>query len=292
MESNINTKKKSKYDEYISKIDPDLLNKWKEEQNLLKSKLIEVDDIDFFIHLSKENNDIETNLSRIGGMDISASKNNPDVAVVALVVCDAENFDVLYEKYEFVTMTQPYVPGFLAFREVEHLIKLINDLKGSQNALLPQVILTDGNGILHSNRFGLACHLGVLSEIPTIGCSKTVFSVDGITKHKVKYLRKELKKAGDYVYLKGDSGAIWGAALKSTKQSIDPMLVNIGHKISLDTSLNIVKKTTMYRVPEPIRIADKRSRAIIREYEKRKQTFDIEEYLKSINQNLKDDNDD
>ena len=116
-------------------------------------------------------------------MDISASKHIPDIAVSALVICD-KDLKIVYEDYKLVKMTEPYVPGFLAFREVNHLVDLINDLKKNAPEYLPQVILVDGNGILHVKGFGLACHLGVLVDIPCIGCSKTVFNVDGI--HKIR----------------------------------------------------------------------------------------------------------
>jgi endonuclease V len=266
-----NTKlKKSKYEEYISQVEPELLQKWTIEQNELKKLLIETDDI-------------SNPLDRIAGMDISASKFNPDIAVVALVICDMKNnFNVLYEKFEFVKMTQPYVPGFLAFREVDHLLKLINEVKINHPELTPQLILVDGNGILHSNRFGLACHLGVLANIPTIGCGKTVFSVDGITKFSVRDMSKNLHKGGDFIYLKGKSGNIWGAALRCTDNSTDPIIVNIGHKICLDSAINLVIKCCLYRVPEPIRIADKKSRRIIKEFEKVKQIFEIDKYLESL----------
>ncbi len=244
----------TKYDEQMSNIDPILLNKWKKEQDELKIKLIETDSVDY------------KSIKRIGGMDISASKSQPDVAVVCLVVCDSNNFEILYEKYEFVKMTQPYVPGFLAFREVDHLLKLIQDLKAYNADLLPDVILIDGNGIMHVNRFGLACHLGVLCDIPTIGCAKTVFSVDGINVYKVKQLAKELHKGGDFVYLKGNSGDIWGAALRGTDNSTDPIIISQGHKVGLDTAIEIVKNCCYYRVPEPIRIADKGSRYFIKQY--------------------------
>lgn len=281
-------KPKTKYEEHISKVDPSILNEWKAQQDLLKTKLIEVDQLDFTF-----DSKVSSSLKLIGGMDISASIANPDIAVAALVVCNAETLEVLYEKYEFVTMTQPYVPGFLAFREVDHLLKLINDLRNSKPDLVPQVILIDGNGILHSNRFGLACHLGVLSGIPTIGCGKTVFSVDGISKKGVQSGAKTMKSAGEYLYLKGVSGAIWGAALRCTTDSTVPIIVSIGHKVSLDTALKIVIGTTKFRVPEPVRIADKRSRVVIKEYEKNLTTFDIEKYFVKLNENVKHDmNDD
>ena len=61
-----------------------------------------------------------------------------------------------------------------------HLVKLFKDLENYNIDLMPQVVLVDGNGILHVNRFGLACHLGVLIDLPKIGCSKSVYSIDGI----------------------------------------------------------------------------------------------------------------
>ena len=82
-------------------------------------------------------------------------------------------------------LDQPYVPGFLAFREIPSLLPLFEKLKAKKPELWPDVILVDGNGIIHQNRFGLACHLGVLLGTPTIGCGKTFFYVDGLSKEKI-----------------------------------------------------------------------------------------------------------
>lgn len=269
-------KKQSKYQKYVSQVDPKILNEWKAIQTNLKSKLIETDKHNFTI-----NTDSNTDLSIIGGMDISASVVDPTVAVSALVICD-KDLNVLYEHFEFVQLTEPYVPGFLAFREVNHLVRQVEFLKKMYPDFMPQVILCDGNGILHSNRFGLACHLGVLVDIPTIGCSKTVFAVDGINKKNVNYQARKLKNAGDHVILTGNSGNVWGAALKSTKDSYVPMIISIGHRVSLKTALDAVKTTTKYRVPEPVRLADKKSRWIIQEFERRNEKFDIVNWLKSF----------
>ncbi len=278
MERKNSEKKQSKYDEYISQVDPSLLSIWKSEQNSLKSQLVEKDDFNFNFK----------DIKLIGGMDISASKKEPNVAIAALVVVEFKTLKIVYEKYELVTMTQPYVPGFLAFREVDHLTPLINTLKEDKPDLVPDIILLDGNGIIHSNRFGLACHLGVLCDIPTIGCAKTVFSVDGITKYKVKKAAEsELINSGDYTLLIGDSGDCWGAAMKTTKKSYVPMIVSIGHRISLDSAIEVVRKCCRFRVPEPIRISDKRSRLLIDKYEKDKvYSFDIDYYLRKMKQNL------
>ena len=200
-------------------------------------------------------------------MYISASKKNPNIAVSALTICD-RNLKIVYEDYKVVKMDEPYIPGFLAFREVNHLVDLINDLKKNHPEYIPQVILVDGNGILHVKGFGLACHLGVLVDIPTIGCSKNVFNIDGITKIKVKEISsKYLNKGGDYYPLIGDSGEQWGWAYRSNDESKNPMIISLGHKISNETALKIVKISTIHRIPQPIRFSDKLSRRLIVEYE-------------------------
>jgi len=99
-----------------------------------------------------------------------------------LCVLTFPDFKVVYEDYEFVKLDIEYIPGFLAFRECAHLVKLYNNLKANRPELLPQVILVDGNGLLHPNACGLACHLGVLLDVPTIGCGKTFFALDGMNK--------------------------------------------------------------------------------------------------------------
>ena len=288
--------KKSKFDELIGLKDPEILEKWRKEQDELKLKLINKDFYKF--NLNNDPNDKDSiELKYIAGVDISASKNMPDIAVSALVICD-KDLKIVYEDYKLVKMTEPYVPGFLAFREVNHLVNLINDLKKNSPEFLPQVILVDGNGLLHVKGFGLACHLGVLVDIPSIGCSKTVFSVDGITKKKVKELSKQyLIKGGDSYPLIGDSGTEWGYAFKSNDDVTNPMIISCGHKISNETALKIVKKTIVHRVPQPIRFSDKISRRLISEYEnfiKKNpgKEWDLEDYLKnhydSLHSNLED----
>ncbi len=83
-------------------------------------------------------------------------------------------------------MAEPYIPGFLAFREAPHLLRLMEKLKKEKPQYLPQLILFDGNGVLHNNGCGLASHMGVLLGIPSIGASKTIFFIDGITKAALK----------------------------------------------------------------------------------------------------------
>jgi len=237
--------------------------KWAKEQLELKEKLIMNDDFDWSLP-SEEKNEEKKKMRYIGGVDISFVKENSEDACSSLVVLSFPDFEVVYESFEMVKLTLPYIPGFLAFREVAHLMKLINNLRQNKPELLPQLILVDGNGFLHPRGFGLACHLGVLSGIPTIGIGKTFFVVDGITLDKVKDLEKKLQKGGDSLELKGDSGTIWGALLRSTDNNTKAIFISIGHKICLETSLKLVKKCCLFRIPEPVRKADQMSREFIR----------------------------
>ena len=264
MESSDSQTNKGKFNNLMNLKEPEILEEWRKEQDSLKQKLIKTDFYNFNLD---NNNNNTTELKYIAGMDISAIKHNPNIAVSALVICD-RNLKIVYEDYKLVKMDEPYIPGFLAFREVKHLVNLINDLKTNHPEYIPQVILVDGNGILHTKGFGLASHLGVLIDIPTIGCSKNVFNVDGINKIKVKEIaNKFLNKGGDYYPLIGDSGEQWGWAYRSNDESKNPMIISLGHKISNETALKIVKISTIHRIPQPIRYSDKISRRLIAEYE-------------------------
>lgn len=102
--------------------------------------------------------------------------------------------------------------------------------------------------------------------MPSIGVGKTVFYIDGLTKDIVKSKSEKLQKGGEFVYLTGDSGKNWGAALRATDDSKNPLIVSIGHRISLETAIDCVKALIgKYRIPEPIRQADLRSRQLVRE---------------------------
>ena len=246
------------YNALLSQKDPEILKKWGKEQYELKKKLIKIDD------------PILQNIKYIGGVDISFHKDydknidEPKIGISALVICDIKTLKIVYEDYKIVTIDEPYIPGFLAFREVKHFVNLIENLKKNAPQYIPQVILVDGNGVFHNKGFGLASHLGVLVDIPTIGCGKTVFAVDGITKRKVENINYyNLKKKGDSKALIGKSGIKWGYALKSTNEYDDPMIISIGHKISNETALKIAKSTCIYRIPEPIRLSDKISRRLV-----------------------------
>lgn len=135
----------------------------------------------------------------------------------------------------------PYVPGFLSFREVPAVLDALKNI-----SLLPDLILCDGQGLAHPRRFGLACHLGVVTGIATIGVAKTRF----IGEHsEVGFDR------GSWQPLL-DGPETVGAALR-TQAGVKPIYVSIGHKVSLSEAIEYVLRCApKYRLPETTRSAD------------------------------------
>ncbi|XP_059003714.1 endonuclease V isoform X4 [Mustela lutreola] len=128
-----------------------------------------------------------------------------------------------------------------------------------------EVLLVDGNGVLHHRGFGVACHLGVLTDLPCVGVAKKLLQVDGLendAQHKEKI--RLLQAGGDSFPLVGGSGTVLGMALKSHDRSSRPLYVSVGHKISLEAAVRLTRGCCRFRIPEPVRQADIRSRDYIR----------------------------
>ncbi|PIA28445.1 hypothetical protein AQUCO_06900011v1 [Aquilegia coerulea] len=245
---------------------------WVETQELLKNRLILEDDHTWRLPTTtqehKEQDGMGEKLKYVGGVDLSFSKEDPCIACGALVILDLNNdLNVVYEDFSIVKLQVPYIPGFLAFREAPVLLKLLEKLKSNAHPFYPQLLMVDGNGILHPQGFGLACHLGVLTSLPTIGIGKNLHHVDGLTQSGVrKSLASEENFTRDLITLIGHTGRTWGAAMRSTRGSSKPIFISVGHRMSLDTAIEVVKLTCKYRVPEPIRQADIRSRANLQKH--------------------------
>ncbi|KAM9317007.1 endonuclease V [Gastrophryne carolinensis] len=200
-------------------------------------------------------------LERVGGVDLSYIKGDDTCACASLVILSYPALEVVYEDCHMVTLDAPYVAGFLAFREAPSLMDAVKKLQEKHSDLMPQVLLVDGNGILHHRGFGVACHLGILTDLPTIGVAKNLLQVDGLENNEAhKEQAKQLQNGGDFFHLLGSSGNILGAALKSCTKSSKPIYVSVGHKISLEAAVRLVHSCCKYRVPEPTRQADIRSR--------------------------------
>ncbi|XP_069511288.1 endonuclease V [Ambystoma mexicanum] len=234
---------------------------WEREQSQLKSHVITFDTEEW------QRDHGFSGLKRVGGVDLSFIKGDDVNACASLVVLSYPELEVLYEECQMVCLTAPYVAGFLGFREVPSLVDAIERLQLEDSSLMPQILLVDGNGILHHRGFGFACHLGVLTGLPCIGVAKNLLQVDGLEnndRHKEQI--RELRRGGDRFCLMGDSGTTLGMALKSCDKSAKPIYVSVGHKISLESAVRLTVNCCKYRTPEPIRQADIRSREYIRKH--------------------------
>ncbi len=146
--------------------------------------------------------------------------------------------------------TFPYIPGFLSFRELPAVLEALANV-----AIVPELLLCDGQGLAHPRRFGIACHLGLLVDLPAIGVAKSLF----VGKHA-----EVSDERGAWQPLL-DRGETIGAALR-TRPGTRLLYVSSGHRISLPTALDYVLRcTTKYRLPETTRWAhnlasDKRHR--------------------------------
>jgi deoxyribonuclease V len=138
--------------------------------------------------------------------------------------------------------TFPYIPGFLSFREIPAVLDALEKIQTT-----PDIILCDGQGIAHPRRFGIACHLGLIIDIPTIGVAKSLL----IGKHDDL---PETRGSWQPLIHKGDTV---GAVLR-TRTGVKPVYVSSGHRVSLLTAIDYVLRcTTKYRLPETTRFADK-----------------------------------
>ncbi|GAB4854083.1 hypothetical protein Ancab_022665 [Ancistrocladus abbreviatus] len=242
---------------------------WIEAQDALKRKLVTEDDFTWKLPSEQTGGggggDRKGVLKYVGGVDISFSKEDPSIACGTLVVLDLQSLNIVYDDYSVVRLQIPYIPGFLAFREAPILLGLLKKMKEDTHPFYPQLLMVDGNGLLHPRGFGLACHLGVLADIPTIGVGKNLHHVDGLSQLRVRELLKDAA-CKEVVDLIGNSGHTLGVAVKSTIGVLKPIFISVGHRISLATAIKVVKLTCKYRVPEPIRQADIRSRDYLRRY--------------------------
>ncbi len=184
----------------------------------------------------------------VAGVDVSYAKSSPRVTAAAVVLDLAAGVEVESAVVPG-EVTFPYVPGLLAFREVPILLTALDRL-----AARPDVVVCDGYGIAHPRRFGLACHLGVVTGLPTFGVAKTPF---------VAGYDEPGECRGDWSPLRaGDE--VLGRVLR-TQTGVKSVFVSVGHRTSLDqaTALTLAL-TPRYRLPEVIRRADFLSRIALR----------------------------
>ncbi|KAI8088810.1 endonuclease V [Halteromyces radiatus] len=248
--------------EYIEDPNAQQRKEWESIQEQLRNMIVLDDQVDF------DTNSFE-DLQYIGGVDLSfPGGDDMEHAVACLVVMKYPSLEVVYTDFLETRLYLPYIAGFLAFREVEPLQTLLNRLKTNQPSFYPQILLVDGNGRLHPRKCGIACHLGVVADIPTIGVGKNFLVIEDGPELQMQYVKEKtrqyLNKRGDRWLLKGSSGIIYGAAVRTVDTAPNPIYISQGHRISLDTAIRIILATSQYRIPEPIRRADQDSRTYIR----------------------------
>lgn len=175
----------------------------------------------------------------VAGADVSFSKGSNDV-FAAVVVLSYPELAVVEERGVAARATFPYVPGFLSFREGPAVIEALEQLNTE-----PDVIIFDGQGVAHPRGLGIASHVGVLLDKPTIGCAKSVlvgkYSEPGPERGSISPLTKD--------------GMTLGVALR-TRARVAPVFVSVGHRVDLITAAELVLSCApRYRLPEPTRRA-------------------------------------
>lgn len=175
----------------------------------------------------------------IAGVDISVSKAK-GVATGAVVVLSYPELRIVEVKVVSGKLDFPYIPGLLSFRESSLTLEAFEQLN-----IIPDVILVDGQGIAHPRRLGLASHLGLFLDTPTIGCAKSLLCGQG---------KEPGVATGSYAEII-DGREVIGAALR-TRPGVRPVYVSIGHKVDLETAIYWVMMCCRgYRLPEPARLA-------------------------------------
>ena len=183
------------------------------------------------------------------GLDVSYEKGSDRIAAAAVVI-DVATLEVRETAIAHGEASFPYVPGLLAFREVPALLAALGML-----AARPDVLVCDGYGIAHPRRFGLACHIGVLTGLPSFGVAKTPFRATA---------GEPGPERGAWSPLV-DGDEVLGRAVR-TQTGVKPVFVSVGHRIGLDRATDLTLRLSgRFRLPETTRQADALSRAALRE---------------------------
>lgn len=182
-----------------------------------------------------------TTVQYVAGVDVGFTESGT-ITRAAVAVLSFPNLQLQEYALAYRPTTFPYVPGFLSFREVPAVLEALEKL-----SITPDLILCDGQGIAHPRKFGIACHLGVLTNIPAIGVAKSLL----VGKHSEL---SEQRLAWQPLIYRGET---IGAVLR-TRTGVKPVYVSSGHRVSLTTAIDYVLRcTTKYRLPETTRWADK-----------------------------------
>jgi deoxyribonuclease V len=186
---------------------------------------------------------------RVAGVDVSYDQKSP-ILFAAVVVLDVHSGEVIEVSGVRDRVRFPYVPGFLSFREIPPLLEAFRRLREP-----PDLILCDGHGRAHPRRFGLACHLGVILDVPSLGCAKS---------RLIGIHRAPAPSRGSHVRLV-DGGEVVGEVVR-TRDGVKPVYVSVGHRIGLSTARRwVLKLAWRHRLPEPQRAAHREVNRLRRE---------------------------
>jgi deoxyribonuclease V len=183
--------------------------------------------------------DLPEEIRSVAGADISYSRHS-NLFFAAVVLLEYPTMKLIEETCFRERVSFPYIPGLLSFREGPAVLKAFENLQS-----VPDVVIFDGQGIAHPRGIGLASHMGLFLNVPSIGCAK---------KRLVGSYDEVGQEVGDYSDLILDDQIV-GAALR-TKKKVKPVFISPGHKISMQRAIDVVLSCCRgYRLPEPVRRA-------------------------------------
>ncbi|MFJ8212966.1 endonuclease V [Streptomyces sp. NPDC096033] len=186
----------------------------------------------------------------VAGVDV-AYDDERDLVAAAAVVLDAATLEVVAEATAVGHVSFPYVPGLLAFRELPTVLAALEALP-----VTPGLVVCDGYGLAHPRGFGLACHLGVVTGLPSVGVAKNPFTFT---------YEEPGAPRGEASPLLAADGSVVGRALR-TQHGVKPVYVSVGHRVSLDNACaHTLALSPRYRIPETTRHADSLCRRALRE---------------------------
>ncbi len=177
----------------------------------------------------------------VAGADLAFSPDGKE-CIAGVVIWDVLRGEIVEQRIARRVVRFPYVPGLLTFREAPALLAALRELHCE-----PDVFIFDGHGYAHPRRFGLACHMGLLIDRPSLGCAKTILIGD---------CESPKRSRGSTSHLVHDDECV-GLAVR-TRDDVQPVYVSVGHLLSLGAAVSITLACCVcYRLPEPTRLADK-----------------------------------
>jgi deoxyribonuclease V len=197
--------------------------------------------------------ELKSHPKTIAGIDCAFSRDKKRI-VACVVLLKLPAFELIETVNAVQKLTFPYIPGLLSFREAPVCIAAVEKLKNE-----PDAFIIDGQGIAHPRRFGLACHLGLFFDKPTVGCAKSrlIGSFENPPPQKGAYsLLKDISRGNHQSsIINNQLQEVIGAVVR-TRTNVKPVFVSVGNKCSLKNAIEITLScTTRYRIPEPARLA-------------------------------------